>query len=116
MGDLDEIQFTVQTFQKVLASEQNRLAVGLKLRDWIHAEVEAGREPDHYRMEWMHMGIRHLIKELEQIGRAFNASHQNDKFSTADMIDIATSVSLTLKNYLDDDENDVPERDTRGLS
>jgi len=106
MGDLDEIQFTVQTFQKVLASEKNRLAMGLKLRNWVHEEIQAGREPDHYRMDWMHLGIKHIITELEKIGRAFNAANPNDKFSTADMIDIAHSATLTLRNYLDDDEDE----------
>jgi len=106
MGDLDEIQFTVKTFHKVLASEKNRLAIGIRLRNYIHEEIEAGREPEHYRMEWLHIGIRHIIAELEKIGRAFNAANPTDKFSTADMIDIAHSATLTLRNHIERDTED----------
>jgi hypothetical protein len=101
MDLVDEIEFTVETFQRVLSNEKHRLAVGAVLRRYIHSQLEKGVEPDHYRMKWLHKGISRMIHELELFGREFNATHPTDKFSTGDMIDIAESAVLTLRNYID---------------
>lgn len=100
MGSPDEIEFTIRTFQKVLSVEKHRLAVGATLRRYIHEQLGKGVEPDHYRMRWMNKGVSRFISELEQFGREFNSENPTDKFSTADMIDIAQSVVLTLTEYL----------------
>jgi len=99
MDSADEIEFTVHTFQKVLSVEKHMLAVGVALRRYIHEQLGNGVEPDHYRMRWMHKGVSRLISALEQFGREFNSENQTDKFSTADMIDIAQAVVLTLTEY-----------------
>ncbi len=96
----DEIEFTVETFQRVLTNEKHRLAVGAVLRRYIHSQLAKGVEPDHYRMQWLHRGISRMVHELELFGREFNAAHPADKFSTGDMIDVAESAVLTLRNYI----------------
>lgn len=109
MGDIDDIEFTVDVFQKVLANEKHRLAVGAVLRRYIHSQLEKGIEPDHYRMQWMNRGISRMVHELELFGREFNAAHPTDKFSASDMLDVAESAALTLKGYIkggpDEDSN-----------
>jgi len=108
MGDTDDIAFTVDIFQKVLANEKHRLACGAVLRRYIHAQLAKGIEPDHYRMKWLHKGISAIVHQLELFGREFNSAHPTDKFSTGDMIDVAESVVLTLRNYTnapDEDSN-----------
>jgi hypothetical protein len=100
MGDIDDIEFTVDVLQRVIANEKHRLEVVNSLRRWIHQQLMNDIEPDHYRMKWMRKGISHMIHELELFGREFNAAHPNDKFSTGDMIDIAESAVLTLKSYI----------------
>jgi hypothetical protein len=103
MGDADEdIEFTVDTFERTLINEKHRLAVGAILRRWIHSQLAKGVEPDHYRMKWMHKGISRMVHELELFGREFNAAHPKDKFSTGDMVDIAESAVLTLRSYIAD--------------
>jgi hypothetical protein len=101
----EDVAFTVEVFQKVLANEKHRLAVGAVLRRYIHAQLAKGIEPDHYRMKWMHKGISRMIHELELFGREFNAAHPRDKFSKGDMIDVAESAVLTLRNYIDAEED-----------
>ena len=108
MGDTDDIAFTVDIFQKVLANEKHRLAVGAILRRYIHAQLAKGVEPDHYRMKWLHKGISRIVHQLELFGRDFNTANPTDKFSTGDMMDVAESVVLTLRSYVneaDDDSN-----------
>jgi hypothetical protein len=106
MGDTADIEFTVDIFQKVLANEKHRLAVGAVLRRYIHAQLAQGKEPDHYRMRWLHKGISRIVHQLELFGRDFNAAHPTDKFSSGDMIDVAESVVLTLRNYINADADD----------
>lgn len=100
MDSADEIEFTVRTFQKVLSVEKHRLATGAILRRYIHEKLADGIEPDHYRMRWMNKGVSRFISELEEFGREFNSENPTDKFSTADMIDIAQAVVLTLTEYV----------------
>lgn len=98
----DDIAFTVDIFQKVLANERHRLAVGAVLRRYIHSQLEQGIEPDHYRMKWMNKGISLMIHQLELFGREFNAANPKDKFSIGDMLDIAESAAMTLRGHVRD--------------
>jgi hypothetical protein len=101
MDASDEIEFTVSTFLRVLNVEKHRMAVGVALRNRIQEDISRGKTPDHYRVRWMSKGISRVVRELEKIGRDFNAENQADKFSTTDMIDVANSVVETLKGYLE---------------
>lgn len=105
MDATEDISFTVRTFQKVLNNEKHRLAVGMALRNHLFDQIENGAEVSHYRLTWMHKGVMRAIKTLELMAREFNATHRTDKFSTADMIDVATSVVNTLKSRLGPDED-----------
>lgn len=107
MSDADDIEFTVETFKRVIAHERHRLEVGTSLRRWLHQQLAQGIEPDHYRTKWLNQGISRIIHQLELYGREFNTAHPNDKFSTGDMIDVAESVVLTLKHYLGHIEEEV---------
>lgn len=100
MDTAEQIGFTVETFQKVLNVEKHRLAVGVAMRNYINERLGAGVEPEHYRMDWMRKGITRIIRDLEIFGREFNTANPTDKFSTADMIDVANNVVATLTNYL----------------
>ena len=103
MDASDEIEFTVRTFQRVLNVEKHRMAVGAALRNEMHEYLRRGRTFDHYRMAWLNKSVSRIVRELEVIGREFNETNQTDKFSTADMIDVAESVVATLKDYLQED-------------
>ena len=100
MDATEEIGFATQTFGRVIRNEKHRMAVGIALRNHIQKQLENGVVPDHYRMEWLHKSISRVIHELEKIGRDFNTANPNDKFSTADMIDVVNSVSSTLQDYI----------------
>lgn len=106
MSDAEDIEFTVDTFKRLLVHERRRLEVSAVLRRWVHGQLANGVEPDHYRMKWMHRGISLVIHELELFGRQFNGANAGDKFSTGDMIDVAESVVLTLKSYLGEEDTD----------
>lgn len=105
-ADDERIEFTVRTFQRVLNVEKHRMAVGAALRTRMHECLDRGKQFDHYRMAWLSRSVSRIVRELEVIGREFNETHQADKFSTADMIDVADSVAATLKDYLKQDEAD----------
>src|SRR5262245_44897567 len=100
MDAAEDIAFTVRTFEKVLNNEKHRLAVGIALRNHLFEKLDSGAEVSHYRLQWMHKGVMRVIKTLEMLAREFNATHKTDKYSTADMIDVATSVVSTLKSRL----------------
>jgi hypothetical protein len=102
MGQAEEIRYTVSTFQRVLTVEKHRMAMGTTLRNYIQSQLAEGKEPNHYRMEWMHRGISRCIRFLEEFSREFNDANPTDKFSTADMIDIVNGADKTLRDYLED--------------
>src|SRR5262245_20737496 len=106
MGDTDDITFTVDIFQKVLANEKHRLAVGAVLRRYIHGQLAKGVEPDHYRMKWLHKGISRIVRQLGMLAAALNAKHPAEMFSTGGMVDVAESVVLKLKRYVNSDADE----------
>ena len=80
MGDTDDIAFTVDIFQKVLANEKHRLAVGAILRRYIHAQLAKGVEPDHYRMKWLHKGISRIVFGYPRTVSCWEASGYTEAF------------------------------------
>ena len=99
-----EIEFVKSTFSRVLAHEKHRMAIGMAIRNHMHEQLKLGVEIDHYRMEWLHSSISRVIDLLEQIGSEFNKEHPEDKCSSADLLDIASSVTNTIQNYIGRDD------------
>ena len=98
-----QIEFVKATFSRVLAHEKQRMAMGMAIRNHLHDQLAAGVEIDHYRMEWLHSSISRVIDLLEQIGSEFNKAHPDDKCSSADLLDIASSVTSTIQGYIQPD-------------
>jgi hypothetical protein len=94
-----QIEFIVETFTRVLSYEKQRLTIGKIIRNHLHEQLDQGVEIEHYRTEWLHSSIMRVLDTLEAIRKDFNREHTDDKCSTSDLLDIAASVTATLKNY-----------------
>ena len=100
MSTETEIEFITGVFSRVIAHEDHRNAIGAAIRNHMHEQLALGVKIDHYRSDWLHRSVNEVIDVLEHIGHEFNVVHPDDKCTTADLADIATSVVTTLRHYM----------------
>jgi len=98
--------FICSTLARVALNQKQRLANGMTLRTRLSKQLQSGFEPDHYRIDWIKYGVAAMIDELCHLGRSFNASHPNDKYSVHDMIDVLNSAVATLRRQVETDETE----------
>lgn len=97
MGEDEKIEFIQRTFHRLLAHEKQRLAIGMAVRNHMHEQLSHGIQIDHYRSDWIRDSIVRVIDLLDAIRKDFNRAHPEDKCSSADILDIADSVTATLR-------------------
>jgi hypothetical protein len=94
----EEIQFTVDVLKNAVRDSNIRLQTALRLREQVHAALEAG-DHGHYRVDWIKDGVKRVLDTLELLAREFNASHPNDLCTTRDFGDVLMSTIATLRDY-----------------
>jgi hypothetical protein len=92
----DQISFTSRVLGSVVLDNNTRLQNGLRMREQIHDQLEAGTEPDHYRVDWIRQTVLKLFDVLEEQAREFNEEHPNDLISSKDLGDALVSAVRTL--------------------
>ncbi len=72
----------------VKGSQASALQNGLKIRDEIRKQIEAGQQPDHYRMDWLRETAVQCIGFIGEAAKMFNATYANDQISQNDVLDV----------------------------
>lgn len=88
----------MQTFQKVIQHNKDRLEFGLLDRERIKAQIENGERPTGYRVKAIMEGSSKIIELLSEISINFNQSHSKDRMSNQDFIDILLTAIQKIKD------------------
>src|SRR4051794_40737263 len=64
-----------------------RLANGARLRAEMQRQLDLGQVPSGYRARWLQESAKAIIALLAERGAQFNAAHEDDAASLADVLD-----------------------------
>jgi hypothetical protein len=92
-----EIESSVETLTAILRHEHRRAATGATMRTHLHKQIELGNDPEHYRMDWLRESVLEIMEHLQIIADNFNRTHDNDKASIGDMLDILHSTAKNIR-------------------
>lgn len=81
-------------------TDTKRLEAGLEFRKQMHAALQAGQKPDHYRYEWLVQSAARIIETLQSIAQDFDNAHPSDKCSVYDFMDMMATVNNRLNQAL----------------
>src|SRR5580692_5297223 len=85
----------IEVLNKLASYQKQALRNGYRDREAMHAALEAGLEPDCYRVRWLKDSVIKICKLLEQLAVEFNEENANDRCSS---LDLADALSTTLSH------------------
>lgn len=88
-----------EALRLIRANQNSALDNGLKIRDEIRKKIEAGEEPDHYRVDWLRETALQCIGFIGETAKMFNSEHPNDKISQNDMLDVLITAANMVVKY-----------------
>ncbi len=91
------IEFAVSTILRTIKFEDQRLKTGIALRKHLGAQISAGVEVEHYRIDWIRNTVGEVVEALVTSAKRFNRAHPADKISVADFVDVLLSTVEALR-------------------
>lgn len=89
----------ISTLTKLASYQKQALNNGYRAREEMHQAIEAGVEPDNYRIDELKSAVIKIFRLLEQIAVDFNEAHPGDRYSSLDLSDVLVSALNTLQTY-----------------
>ncbi len=87
------------TLRLIRDGQQTALQNGLQTRDEIRKQLEAGNEPEHYRIDWLRETAVQCIGFIGEASKIFNAQHPNDQISQNDVLDVLINAANMIVKY-----------------
>jgi hypothetical protein len=82
---------------RVRTDRQIKLQFGATKRAELKVALDRGQVPDHYRIKWLFQTRNELAAWLSAKAKEFNSQFPQDACSVPDLIDVAVSTVLLLK-------------------
>ena len=86
--DAKQAKEVSKIFQAVHTSASVRLARGARERKRLFEALQAGVNPNSYRLDWLKTASDELVQQLAHIAQKFNENHAFDQCSVQDLVDI----------------------------
>jgi len=93
----EQLKIAAQTLFRVVSSDAIKLRWGAAKRIYLGTELAEGREPIHYRIEWLRDCRDALLDTLIKQGERFNRTWKHDRVSVNDMKDAVLTLLLKFQ-------------------